>query len=59
MLKALKGQQRPFSAMAGTMVRERKLKEKGTERDTMVKDQVRRWSAWNCSPVNWLIPVSQ
>ncbi|MEQ2267526.1 hypothetical protein XENORESO_007169 [Xenotaenia resolanae] len=32
---------------------------KGTEKETIVKDQVRRWS-WQCiHSLNWLIPVSE
>lgn len=34
-------------------------KKKAIERETIAKDQVRRWSCWNCQAVNWLIPMSE
>lgn len=36
-----------------------KKKRKGTEKETIARDQVRRWSCWNSYPVNWLIPMSE
>lgn len=65
-LKALKQQRGSFSAEAGTVVRKGKRagergsnRKKETQRGTIAKDQVRRWSYWSCHPVNWLIPMSE